>query len=218
MAKDIYVVAHTQSEHHVQKLVGGWYDSELTEFGRLQADAVAERLASILGREPEVEIFCSDLRRAAQTAEPVGRRLGRDVVLMPDLRERSAGIAEGKPVSWLQEREVPPAREGDRLDHDGGVEGAETTRTFATRVFRAMAQLAERACPVQVVVTHGFAVTHLIAAWIRMPLESAGWAHFKSSPGGITLLQEDDRFFDRAVMYLNDREHLSSLAPPPSRP
>jgi broad specificity phosphatase PhoE len=41
MAKDIYVVAHTQSEHHVQKLVGGWYDSELTEFGRLQADAVA---------------------------------------------------------------------------------------------------------------------------------------------------------------------------------
>jgi probable phosphoglycerate mutase len=80
MAKDIYVVAHTQSEHHVQKLVGGWYDSELTEFGRLQADAVAERLASILGREPEVEIFSSDLRRAAQTAEPVGRRLGRDVV------------------------------------------------------------------------------------------------------------------------------------------
>jgi probable phosphoglycerate mutase len=195
----------------VQKLVGGWYDSELTDFGRIQADAVAERLASILAQRLEVEIFSSDLRRSAQTAEAIAKRLGRDVISMPDLRERSAGVAGGKPIAWLQEREVLPAKDGDRLDHDGGVEGAETSRLFATRVYRAMAKIIERACPVQVIVTHGFVVTHVIAAWIGMPLESTGWAHFKSSPGGISLLQQDDRFFDRAVMYLNDREHLSGL-------
>jgi probable phosphoglycerate mutase len=59
-------------------------------------------------------------------------------------------------------------------------------------------------------------VTHLIAAWIRMPLESTGWVRFRSNAGGITHLHEDDRFFDRAVSYLNDREHLAGLTPAPS--
>jgi probable phosphoglycerate mutase len=216
MAKDIYVVAHTQSEHHVRGLVGGWYDSELTDFGRRQAEAVAERLADALRDAPDVEIYASDLRRAAQTADAIARRLNRPVVLLPDLRERSAGIAGGKPAAWLQGRAIPAPRDGGRLDHDQGVEGAETTRAFATRVYRATQQITASACPAQVIVTHGFVVTQLIAAWIRMPLESVAWAHFKSNAGGITLLQEDDHFFDRVVTYLNDREHLANLSPAPA--
>ena len=35
--KEIYVVTHTQATHHVDRLVGGWFDSELTEKGRTDA-------------------------------------------------------------------------------------------------------------------------------------------------------------------------------------
>ena len=212
MAKDIYVVAHTQSQHHVDGLVGGWYDSALTDFGRRQAGAVAARIAELVGDRGPVEIYASDLLRAAQTAEPIGAALGAPVTQLPDLRERSYGVAGGKPNAWLDGRVVFTGKDGDRLDHRDGIEGAETRREVLTRIYRAMDRIARRPCATQVVVTHGGAVTFAVAAWIRMPPESAGWVSFRSNPGGITHLSEDDALFNRQVVSLNDRTHLAGVA------
>ncbi len=212
MPRDIYVVAHTQSQHHVDGLVGGWYDSALTDFGRRQADAVAARIADLVGDGRPVEIYSSDLLRAAQTAEPIAARLGAPVTRLPDLRERSYGVAGGKPAAWLDGRVVFAGRDGDRLDHRDGIEGAETKRELMTRIYRAMDRIAASPCATQVIVTHGFAMTFVVAAWIRMPLESAGWVSFRSNAGGITHLREDDELFDRAVVSLNDRTHLAGVS------
>ena len=212
MAKDIYVVAHTQSRHHVEGLVGGWYNSELTELGRRQAVAVAGRIAQMVGDQRPVEVQTSDLLRAAQTAEPIAERLGAPVTRWPDLRERSYGVAGGKPDAWLEGRLVLAGRDGDRLDHRDGIEDAETKREFLTRIYRAMDQIVARPCPTQLVVTHGYAMTFVIAAWIKMPLENAGWLNFRSNGGGITHLHEDDEFFNRYVLSLNDRAHLAGLS------
>jgi 2,3-bisphosphoglycerate-dependent phosphoglycerate mutase len=211
MAKDIYVVAHTQSQHHVDRLVGGWYDSPLTEFGRRQADAIAARIAEMVGDRRPIEIYSSDLLRAAQTAEPIAARLGAPVTHWSDLRERSYGVAGGKPDSWLDGRVVFVGKDGDRLDHRDGIEGAETKREFLTRIYRAMDRIVASPCATQVVVTHGFAMTFVVAAWIGMPLESAGWVSFRSNAGGITHLREDDELFNRTVMSLNDRAHLANV-------
>ena len=211
VAKDIYVVAHTQSQHHVGGLVGGWYDSALTDLGRRQADAVAARIAELVGDRRPVEVYSSDLLRAAQTAEPIAARLAAPVTHWPDLRERSYGVAGGKPSAWLDGRVVFAGKDGDRLDHRDGIEGAETRRELMTRIYRAMDRIAASPCATQVVVTHGFAMTFVVAAWIRMPLESAGWVSFRSNAGGITHLREDDELFDRAVVALNDRTHLAGV-------
>jgi 2,3-bisphosphoglycerate-dependent phosphoglycerate mutase len=212
MAKDIYVVAHTQSQHHVEGLVGGWYDSALTDFGRRQAEAVAARIAEVVGGRRPVEVYASDLLRAAPTAEPIGAVLGAPITHRADLRERSYGVAGGKPNAWLDGRVVFTGKDGDRLDHRDGIEGAETKREVLTRIYRAMDRIVQSPCATQVVVTHGGAVTFAVAAWIRMPLESAGWVNFRSSPGGITHLREDDELFNRQVVSLNDRTHLASVA------
>jgi 2,3-bisphosphoglycerate-dependent phosphoglycerate mutase len=207
MGRDIYLVAHTQSQHHVEGRVGGWYDTGLTELGRRQAEAVAGRIAELAGDAP-VELYASDLKRAAQTAEAIGRRLEVPVRLDADLREITYGDAGGRPEAWLEARRTfaPPDR--DRMDHRGGIEGAETKREFGTRVYRAVERILASPARTQVVVTHGFAVTFFIAAWIRMPLEAAGWVNFKSGAGGISHLHEDDVYFNRYVMGLNAREHL----------
>ncbi len=89
MSKDIYLVAHGEAQHHVQGLVGGWYDSDLTELGHRQAQAIAGRLAERLAGAPSAEVYASDLRRTAQTAAPIARVLGVEPVLWRDLRERS---------------------------------------------------------------------------------------------------------------------------------
>jgi hypothetical protein len=43
---DIYIVTHAEATHHVDGLVGGWFDSDLTERGCLQAEAIAASLAA----------------------------------------------------------------------------------------------------------------------------------------------------------------------------
>jgi probable phosphoglycerate mutase len=211
MARDIFVVAHTQSQHHVQGLGGGWYDTPLTSLGRRQAEAVAAALADKVDGPRSVEIHSSDLRRAAQTAQAIGVRIDSLVILNRDLRERNYGEAGGKPLAWARERRVPPPTGPGRLDHRDGLEGAESMREFLTRLYRGMDDILESPCPTQIIVTHGFAMTGLIAAWIKMPLEAAAWVNFRSSPGGVTHLREDDLYFNRAVMDLNDTGHLAGL-------
>jgi len=210
MTRNVFVVTHAQSEHHVQGVVGGWHDSELTALGRRQAIAIAERLAERVGVAP-VEIYASDLKRAIQTAQPIAARLGVEATLMHGLREKSFGVAGGRPNAWLDQRFVQPPREGDRLDHHDGVEGAETRRQLFARLFAAMDQILASACETQVIVTHGFALTGVIAAWFRVPMDAAGWIGLRPGSGGITHLQQDERFFDRALLSFNDQDHLKGL-------
>jgi probable phosphoglycerate mutase len=94
------------------------------------------------------------------------------------------------------------------LDHDEGVPGAETRRDIAVRVYRAMDQILASPCQYQIVVTHGGALTFVVAAWIKMPIEAAGYIVVKATSGGITHLYEDDVYSSRGIVSLNETSHL----------
>lgn len=206
--KDVYVVTHPEATHHTEGLVGGWYDSELTSRGRRHASAIAETIRGMVPDRAPVELFSSDLRRTVQTAQPIGAALDTEPQLWSDLREKSYGEAGGRPQAWLDDRFVPPPPTGERMDHDEGIPGAETKLALAQRIYRAMEAITARPCAQQVVVTHGGALTFVIAAWIRMPIAAAGDVAFRSTSGGITHLRQDDVFHNRAVVALNQVEHL----------
>tara|TARA_B100000949_G_scaffold232500_1_gene246925 strand:- start:1371 stop:2036 length:666 start_codon:yes stop_codon:yes gene_type:complete len=204
--KNIYVVTHTQSIHHIENKVGGWYDTGLTPGGETDAERTADRLAALVGMEI-VEVFSSDLKRAAQTADFIASRFGRPVERMRDLREISYGSAEGMPQEWLDARQIP-APDDNRLDHRGGIADGETRREFAQRIYRATNVIVNRPCQTQIIVTHGFALTFVIAAWIGMPIEAAGLVSFPARSGSITHLKQDDFRRNRAVLSLADTSHL----------
>jgi probable phosphoglycerate mutase len=199
MARDVYIVTHPEATHHVERRVGGWYDTPLTDLGRRQAATIAARLAaSVQG----VRILSSDLKRARETADAVAGRLGAEVETTPDLREMSYGIGESRAQAWFEQHYDA----GHGLDHRG-IEKGETRRELATRVSRAMGWVVDE--DIAVVVTHGFAMTFCVAAWIGMPLEACGRINLHSTPGGITHLHEDDRFGNRAVLALDLTSHLA---------
>lgn len=206
--RTIHVVAHPEATHHVAGLVGGWHDSELTSLGLRSAAAIGAALRARVPAGADVEVYSSDLLRTRQTAEAIGSALGASVVLDPDLREKSYGEAEGRRQAWLDERFAPPPAAGDRMNHDEGVAGAETKQTFGTRVYAALERVLASDREHQVVVTHGFAATFVIAAWIGMPLDAAGSVSFAVSSGSITELREDDFFHNRALVRLGDVAHL----------
>jgi len=201
----IYVITHPEAEHHVQGLVGGWHDSHLTEKGRVAAQAIGRRLKTEVAGA-QVSIYASDLARTMETAAAIAEQLGQVVRPMAELRELSYGAAEGRARSWLEQRFVP-APPDNRLDHVA-CEGAETKRAFASRVYRAMDVIMLDPAPTKVIATHGYAMTFVIAAWIRMPIEAAGYINVRATSGGITLLEEDDPLQNRALIRVNDTSHL----------
>lgn len=113
--RNVYVVVHTESRHHVDGRVGGWYDSELSPRGHEQARLVAAEIRSLVPTGAPCAVVSSDLTRATQTAAPIAALLGVDVVTDPGLRELSYGVAEGRPEAWLRERYVPAPPHDERL-------------------------------------------------------------------------------------------------------
>jgi len=204
--RTLFVVTHTESVHHVEGRVGGWYDTKLTAKGRQDAEVIAGCLIErIYGRD--VEVFSSDLLRAAQTADAISTKLGVKTVPMPALREMSYGVAEGQPQAWLNARQTP-APHDNRLDHRGGTENGETRRELASRIYGAVDEILARPCKIQIIVTHSFALTFVVAAWIKMPLESVGYVNFRVQPGSITHLQEDEYWMSRVVASLGEKVAL----------
>ncbi|MGK2870488.1 histidine phosphatase family protein [Mycolicibacterium mageritense] len=210
MARSIYVVTHPEATHHVDGVVGGWHDSDLTTQGRQHADAIGEALGRQLSGE-HVAVFSSDMLRTRRTADAIAAELQKIPVFDARLREKSYGVAEGRPQAWLDARFIPPPAVGDRMAHHEGIAGAETKAEFAERIYAVMAEILSRPVEHVVVVTHGFTLTYIITAWLEVPWESAGYASFASKPGSITTLVEDDFFHNRQVAKLADTTHLNHI-------
>src|SRR3954469_18439411 len=88
---ELLLVRHGETDWNAEGKLQGHTDRPLNDYGRRQAEALAERLA-----EERVDaVYARDLARTRETAEIVGARLGLPVVLDPDLRERNWGTWEG---------------------------------------------------------------------------------------------------------------------------
>lgn len=108
--RNVYIVTHAQSLHHIVERVSGWYDTPLTDLGREQAEKTGRFLKSAIDSN-DVQLFSSDLKRAAETADIIGKRLEKPVTLDSRLREMSYGDADqrGGPAAG----EVSAGREED---------------------------------------------------------------------------------------------------------
>ena len=174
--------------------------------GQGEAKVTAERLASMIGHA-SVEIFSSDFLRASHTAAIIADRFQRPFDEVSDLREISYGSAGGMQQEWLDARRTP-APDDNRMDHRGGIADGETRREIAERVYRCVDAIIQRPCETQTIVTHGFALTFVIAAWIKMPVDASGYVSFPARSGSITHLRQDDDWGNRAVIRLADVSHL----------
>lgn len=198
---EIVLVTHPEATHVVDRLVGGWYDADLTPRGVEQADLIADAVCA----EPVDAVFSSTLIRCRRTAEAVAVRGGVDVVLDPDLREQSYGVAEGHPPGTF-----PYTAAGggdDLLRHHDGVEGSETRLDVASRIYAAHERIETAGFERTVVVCHGGASSYVVTAWLGMPLLSVGAVRFGFRPGSITRLREKANG-ERWVEALADTSHL----------
>lgn len=165
----LFFLRHGESENNRLDLVNGSTDCALTERGRAQAREAAARL---VGRGIAT-ILSSPLARAHETAAIVAERIGAEICIVEQLRERHWGVLECQPRARLTDYFMVP-------------EGAESWEVYRERVTAALIGLSlpERALLVghagtMRVLRHGLAigdVTH------RLP--NAAPVCFKREPDG----------------------------------
>ncbi|MEW9034044.1 MAG: histidine phosphatase family protein, partial [Planifilum fimeticola] len=104
--KELIIIRHGQSEHHVKGITGGWTDLPLTTFGRQQAIATGYRLKeTLVGRE--YRFYSSDLKRALETAQIIGNIIGKEPQVEWELRELNNGIAKNFTLAEARTIENP---------------------------------------------------------------------------------------------------------------
>jgi len=119
------------------------FDGDLTDAGRRQARELGERLAAGGGDRIGL-LACSPLRRARQTADIVGQRLGLPVAMeLDDLREVNVGELDGR--SDAQAWEIYAAvlaawRAGDTLARFPGGENRDELCARLLRALRVVAR------------------------------------------------------------------------------
>jgi broad specificity phosphatase PhoE len=90
----VFLVRHGETEYNAKGILQGYSPVPLSARGRQQAALVAERLAPL---RPHV-LYSSDIRRAEETADIIGQRLGLPVQRCEGLREWYVGNWTGKPA------------------------------------------------------------------------------------------------------------------------
>jgi len=200
----IILVRHGQAVSNVSNLTGGWSQTALTDLGRHQAQLVAKRLKRELGGM-EVTSYCSDLKRAAQTAEIIAEETGLNIAPETGLRECNNGIAAGKTTEEVEKYRVPPTR--PLLDWRQ-YPGAETWREFYLRVSECMETITAETDGPTLIVTHGGTMVNVVAWWIRMPLETLSDFTLRTHNTGITILLVETEWGERAIERHNDVAHL----------
>jgi broad specificity phosphatase PhoE len=162
----LLLARHGETDWNRARRWQGHADRPLTDRGRAQATALAERLADI-----ELDaVYSSDLRRARETAEAVARAQGLDVVELPELREVDVGSWEGLTRDEAEVR-FP---DGFRRWRAGGTgwDDGETYAAMSTRVLAAADRIAnEHEGGRILIVSHGGPIRAIHGAALEMDVE-----------------------------------------------
>jgi broad specificity phosphatase PhoE len=170
---NVFAIRHGETAWSLSGQHTGTTDIPLTENGR----RLAERMGSVLARNPFALILCSPRQRARETCQLAG--LGDEAVIDSDLVEWSYGEYEG--LTSKQIHEVAP---GWLIFRDG-CPGGETPEQVGARVDRVIAR--SRAVDGDVALfAHGHILRVLAARWIGLP-PSCG-QHFLLNTGTICVL------------------------------
>jgi 2,3-bisphosphoglycerate-dependent phosphoglycerate mutase len=212
----IVLVRHGESLAQERRIVGGHNGCEgLSERGRRQVQALADRLGESGELSDATALYCSLMSRAVETASILAPALGLEEMRQDcDFCEHHPG--EGDGLDWDEFERRYPAPEG--WDPDlRRVPGSETWTEMAQRVARGLDTLVERhAGSTVVVATHGGVVVHSMMRWLA--LDWAGGERAWLNPANASLTEwrfAANPFFKATLpielVRFNDHAHLAGL-------
>ena len=200
----LYLVRHGETEWNVQGRIQGHTDVELSDWGRQQAQAMAQRLSGVTFDVA----YTSDLSRSSETAQIILGQRTTSLHSTDRLREFHKGVFEGLTVHEYRRR-YPDLYQASLVnDLDFAPTGGETIRQTSSRMAGFVSELKkDHQNETVLVVGHGGSLRSAVVAIMDLPLE----ANWKMAMGNCSL-SVFDIYPDNAVMLLyNDTSHLNGV-------
>ncbi|CBZ24039.1 putative phosphoglycerate mutase protein [Leishmania mexicana MHOM/GT/2001/U1103] len=120
----VHVCRHGQDMDNVHGILNGHRNQPLSEVGRRQAAAVANKIKE--SGVTYAAIYSSPLQRALETASAIGAAVNVEVQVRADLIERDFGVLSGKPYADIPKYAGDRVLQGDKVLYFLEVEGCET--------------------------------------------------------------------------------------------
>jgi len=201
----LILIRHGEAEHLTTNLTGGWTDSSLTEKGIKQAHNTGKKLQKIL-KGKDIDLFCSDLARARETAEIIGTYLQKEPISKKGLRELNNGLAANITQEEAQKIAIP--KSDPILDWIPYPEG-ESWRMLYRRMKSFFNKLYNDKRKILVIVGHGNALACTIHWWLKISEKQQDKIYYAIDPCSITILGISE-YEERMILKLNDTCHLNS--------
>ena len=198
----LYLVRHGETAANVEGLWQGRQgDDPLNERGRAQSQAAAEELVD----SGASAIYASGLRRAVETAEIIGARLGLPVKTHAGLREYDFGDLEGATTSEVL-AQWRTLLEQWRTDPSAKPPGGESAMEFTQRVGVALHEIIEQHKSERViVVAHGGSISVGLAVLVGEP---DAWQDYQMTNCGISTVRIGP---NRELLAFDETSHLQGI-------
>lgn len=203
---NIYLVRHCESFGNTVRIFQGHYNTEVTESGKKQLNALSERFKN---KKVDV-IISSPLKRTMATAEAINKYHNLPIIVDNDFIELNGGELEG--LSWSDIKEKYPESADNWVNNitNFKTEQGEAVSSVAQRGYNAILKTAKKYPNKTVAVaTHGgltrFSMS-LISGNTVSDISAISWP----TNTGVTLLQFDDNF-NCTIKCYNDTSHLKDI-------
>ena len=165
----VLLIRHGENDHVKKgRIAGRTPGVHLNESGRLQAQALADRLKDA----PIKAIYSSPLERAMETATPLAQALDLEVIPRPGLIETDIGDWAGKTVKSLSRLKIWRAVQftPSRVNFPGG----EAFRDSQFRICQELEVLAAQHDPKDLIAcfSHADPIKMAVAYYLGMPLDT----------------------------------------------
>ncbi|MGB8346837.1 MAG: histidine phosphatase family protein [Ktedonobacteraceae bacterium] len=208
-AAELFLIRHGDAIPGPEEIISsGIYDDlPLSDIGREQAQALAERLAKV----PFAALYSSPLLRCLETAAPLAAQLGLTVSIVSDLREVRLGDVIPLPndgdlealTHALRERQNQIVRVVGATGSWDDIPGSESSKALRQRVVAALDAIADKHIGERVVAfAHGGVINAYVAEVLGMERDF----FFPAANTSITVVRVEGK---RRVLYvLNDLAHV----------
>ncbi len=205
----LLLVRHAVTEQTGPMLTGRLPGVELSELGRSQAEAAAERLAVL----PVAVVYASPIERTTQTAEAIAARHGLTVQPLPGVIEADYGEWTGGKLAELAKTEL--WKTVQHAPSRASFPGGESLAGMQARMVAALEEVvAQHEGSLIVVVSHADPIKAAIAHYTGVHLDL--FQRIIVSPASVTAVVLTPH--GAALLKCNDTGDLSDVVPrPPER-
>lgn len=196
-----YLVRHGQTVWNTLGQTQGHGNSPLTELGIQQAKDLAEALKEY----PIDIIYCSDLGRAVETAEIIGKELNIEIHPTESLREMGFGVWEGMPLREIEKIYPESFKMWRNEPEKVHIEGGETLDMIKQRQDKLIEELNEKYKNKHILlVSHSVTVRVMLLSFLESHVRNI----YRIKQDNTALNIVEYRNYGPVIMKMNDTRHL----------